>query len=226
MAEVGVVPFERGGGKPLRLAFAAGVFDHDAHAVTTVVVVEVAHDPDAGMVHFNDGGNSLRGSEPEDRNANRFRQWIAVHRNHAEGVTGKSEAANLGGAAVQNVKQYPLALLHAHRLAVTQHAAVDGEGIVADFVAVRHALGERGFHLALAGIFESGNGLRGREEVLRHVAAAAEGGLKLLEGEEDFAIVVAGVLFGFDVNGADQAAVLTASKIRSGADVGVVEAET
>ena len=141
-------------------------------------------------------------------------------------MAGKREAANLGGTAVENVKQNALALLHAHRLAVTEHAAVDGEGIVADLVSVRHPFGEGSFHLALAGIFECGNGLRGREEVLRHVAATAQRGLKFFEGEEDFAIVIAGVLFGFDVNGADQAAVLAGGKISSGTDVGVVEAET
>ena len=69
------------------------------------------------------------------------------------------------------------------------------------------------------------NGLRGRQEVLRHVAAVAQGGLKFFEREEDFAIVIAGVLFGFDVDGADQAAVLAESEIGSGTNVGVIEAE-
>jgi hypothetical protein len=56
---------------------------------------------------------------------------------------------------------------------MSEHAAVDGEGIVADFESVRGALGERGFHFGLAGFFEIGDRSCGREEVLRHVAAVA-----------------------------------------------------
>src|ERR1019366_1102172 len=72
-----------------------------------------------------------------------------------------------------------LALLDAYRLAMTQNSPIDGEGIVADFVSVRHALGERGFHLPLAGILERGDRLRWREEVHRHITAATQRGLKL-----------------------------------------------
>src|SRR6202158_5521467 len=173
IAEVRVIPFERSGRKPLRLGLAAGIFDDDAHAVTAIVVVEVSHDPDSGMVHLDDGGNSLGGSEPENRNANRFGERIAIHGNHGESVTGQGEAANFGGASVQHMEKDALALPHAHGLAMSQHAAVDGEGIVADLESVRSALGERGFHLALAGILQFGDWLRGREEVLGRVAAVA-----------------------------------------------------
>jgi hypothetical protein len=31
------------------------VFQDDAHAMMTVVVAKVSHDPDARIVHFNDG---------------------------------------------------------------------------------------------------------------------------------------------------------------------------
>ena len=49
--------------------------------------------------------------------------------------------------------------------------------------------------------------------------------LELFEGQEDFLVVVAGIVFGFDVDGADLAAVL--ARLRSAArhEVGVVEAE-
>ena len=72
-----------------------------------------------------------------------------------------------------------LALLDAYRLAMTQHSPIDGEGIVADLVSVRHTLGERGFHLAPAGVLERGDRLRWREEVHRHITASTQRGLKL-----------------------------------------------
>jgi hypothetical protein len=94
-------------------------------------------------------------------------------------VAGEREAANLTGAAIQYVKQDTLALLDAYRFAMTQHSPIDGEGIVADFVSVRHALGERGFHLPLAGILERGDRLCWREEVHRHITSTTQRGLKL-----------------------------------------------
>ncbi len=62
IAEVGVVPLEGMGWEPLGLAFVACVLDYDAHAVVAVVVGEVAHDPDAGVVHLDDGGDALGGA--------------------------------------------------------------------------------------------------------------------------------------------------------------------
>ncbi len=53
----------------------------------------------------------------------------------------------------------------------------------------------------------------GGEEVHRHVSAAAEGGLELFEGEEDFAVVGSGVVGGFDVDGAGEAVVLAGGEV-------------
>ena len=166
------------------------------------------------MIHFDDGGEALGGSEPEDGNADGLGERVAVHGDDGESVAGKGEAANLGGAGVEDVEEDALAGFHADGIAVAEHASVDGEGIVADFESVRQAAGEGDFHFALAGIFEFGDGLRGREKVLRHVAAAAEGGLKFFESEEDFAVVVAGMVLGLDVDRADEASVLAEIEIR------------
>ena len=62
VAEVGVVPLEGLWREPLWLAFVACVLDDDAHAMAAVVVGEVAHDPDAGVVHLDDGGDALGGA--------------------------------------------------------------------------------------------------------------------------------------------------------------------
>ena len=226
VSEVSVVPLEGAGREPLRFGFVSGILDDDAHAVMTVVVGEIAHDPNSRMIHFNDGGDTFGGAKPKTGDADGLRQGIAVHCDDAEGVAWESEAADLAGAAVEDVEEDALALFDAYGIAVSQHAAVDGERIVANFVSVRHAQGEGRFHCGLASVFQFGYGLSGGEKVHGHVSATAQGGLELLQGEEDFAIVVAAVLFRLDVDGTDEPAVLACCEIRSRADVGVVEAKT
>ncbi len=54
-----------------------------------------------------------------------------------EGMSRQCQAANLGGAAVQHVEQYALALPHFDWLSVSKHAAIDREGVVSDFVPMR-----------------------------------------------------------------------------------------
>src|SRR5271165_911324 len=60
IAEVRVVPLERLRWNPLWLALIAGVLNHDAHTMVTVVISQVSHDPDSGMIHFYNGGDALR----------------------------------------------------------------------------------------------------------------------------------------------------------------------
>ena len=79
---------------------------------------------------------------------------IAIERYNLEGVSGQGEAANFRRASIQDVKKHALTLLHADGLAVAEHAAVDGEGCVANFIPVGHAFGERGLHGGLPGGFE------------------------------------------------------------------------
>src|SRR6202795_451764 len=96
------------------------------------------------------------------------------------------------------------ALLDAHGFAVAEHAPIDGEGVVADLKSVRHTLGERSLHLALAGLLERRHRFGWREEVHRHVSTTTQGWLELFQGKKDFAVIVACVLLRFNVNGADR----------------------
>jgi len=107
----------------------------------TIVVGEIAHDPHAGMIHFYDGGDALSGAEPEAGHADWLGERIAVHGDDREDVAGQRETADLSGAAVEDVEQRTLARFHADGFAVTEHAAVDGKGVVAHLVAVRIAFG-------------------------------------------------------------------------------------
>src|SRR6185312_2067348 len=140
-------------------------------------------------------------------------------------MAGQGEAADLSGAAVQYVKQHALTPLDADGFTVAEHASVDGERAIANLIAVRHAFGQRGFHGGFALVFELLHLGGGGKEILRHVTTAAECGLKLFEGEEDFAIIVAGLIFGLDVDRSDFAAISAAIKIGSGTNVRVIEAE-
>ncbi len=193
--------------------------------MTAVVVSEVAHDPDAGVVHLDDGGDALCRAQPQAGHTHGCGKWIAVQGDDGEGVAGQREAANLARASVEHVEEHALSLFYADRLAMAEHPAVDGEGVVADFVTVLVAFGERGAHRALTLIFERWDGSGGREKVHRHVAATAECGLKLLEREKDFAVVRARIVLRLDVDRADESAVLAGAEVCAGSDVRVIEAQ-
>ena len=142
MTEVSVVPLERLRRDPLGLALRSCVLDDDAHAMAAVVVSKVAHHPDAGVAHLDDGGDALRRTQPQAWHAHWRGKGIAVHGDDGERVTGQRETANLAGAAVEHMEKHTLPLFYADRLAVAEHPAVDGEGVVADFVTMLVAFGE------------------------------------------------------------------------------------
>jgi hypothetical protein len=74
----------------LRLAFGVRVFDHNAHAVFPIVVVDIAHNPDAGMVHLDDRRDTFGGAEPQHRHVRLPRHRIAIQRDHSENVAGSA----------------------------------------------------------------------------------------------------------------------------------------
>jgi len=108
---------------------------------------------------------------------------------------------------------------------VAEHATIDRKQAVSHLIAVRHLPGERRLHARFAGTLERGDARRRRQEIHRHVAAAAERRLELFEDEEHFAVVGAGVALRFDVHRADLAPVLPPREVCAGAQMGVVEAE-
>ncbi len=64
-------------------------------------------------------------------------------------------------------------MLYANRLAVSQHAAVDGEVAIADFIAMRRSFGQRSFHRRIRQLSSSVLTLRrGSKKIHRHIAAA------------------------------------------------------
>ena len=70
----------------MRFAGAACVLDDNAHAVAAIIVVEIAHDPGARMIHFDDCRDALCCADPQDRNLCWIRHQIAVQRNDLKGV--------------------------------------------------------------------------------------------------------------------------------------------
>src|SRR3954453_3921102 len=108
---------------------------------------------------------------------------------------------------------------------MTEHAPVDGEQAVADLVPVRHALRERRPHAGLSDLFKRRDARPRGQEVHRHIAAATQGRLELLEDEEHLSVMRAGALSGLDVDGPDLPVVLAALEIGTAAQMGVIEAE-
>src|SRR5437879_13591017 len=98
------------------------------------------------MIHFDNGRDSFRSSEPEHRHFRSSRNRISVERHNLEGMPRQRQAANLRCATIQYMKEDSLSLLHPHRLAVSQHAPVDREIPVAHFIAVWPAFREGCFH--------------------------------------------------------------------------------
>src|SRR5487761_1137752 len=79
---------------PLRLASAAGVLDDDAHAVSAIIVGEIAERPDAWMAHLDDGRDALRRAQPEHRDRSGIRHGVSIERDNAERVARQGKAAN------------------------------------------------------------------------------------------------------------------------------------
>src|ERR1700758_3931154 len=146
------------------------------------------------MIHCYDVRDALRSAEPKHWNSCRFRNRIAVKRDHFESVSRKSEASNLCGAAVEDVKKHAFACFDANGLAVTEHAAVDGERAITHFEPVRHTFGKRSLNRGFPRLFEGLISFTCRKKILRHVPAARKARLKLFEHEENFAIVTARIV--------------------------------
>ena len=81
---------------------------------------------------------SMRSAVPEFQHIHqlRLRHRIAVQGHNLKMVAGQRELNVLGGAGIQEVEQDALSLFDAHRLAIPQALAIDGEALIADFPAV------------------------------------------------------------------------------------------
>src|SRR6266478_26121 len=141
-------------------------------------------------------------------------------------MSWQGDAANFGRAAVQDVKEHTLALSHAHRFAVAQHATVDGEIAIAHFIAVQHPLRERGFHRGLTSRFKYFDARSGSQKIHRHVAALAERWFELFEDEKHLPVVASRLVSRFYVNRSNLATVLSSVKLGTCPIARVIEAKT
>ena len=120
----------------MRLATLIGVFDDDTKPHLAVVIIDLAHDPDARSTHLDDDIGTLGGSESHDIDRGRSRHRIAVERKHREPVPWKREPDVLRCARIQQAKQDALAFADANRFPVTEHPVVEGCGGIHDLEAV------------------------------------------------------------------------------------------
>ena len=226
-AKLRIVPFDRLCRRyPLRLTLIACILNNNPHAVFAVVIGKIAHDPDSRMVHFDNGGDALRRSQPEAGNPNRIGKQIAVHCDNRESVSRKCEAPNLACASIQYMEEDLLSLLYTNWFAVPKHLSIDREGVVANLVSVRRFLSQAKHSSNLASILQRRNGLCRRQKIHRHISAPAEGRLELFHGEKDFAVVAPWVFLRLNIDWPNESAVLSCRKIGSGSNVRMVEAKT
>src|SRR5580658_7930413 len=126
-------------------------------------------------------------------------------------MAGQRQTTNLGCTSVQDMKEDALALLHSYGLAVSQHAAIDGERAIADLVSLRHTLGQRHLHRRLTLFFQGFHFSGRRQEIHRHVSATTERGLKLFQREKHFAVIISWLMLGLNVNRANLPTILSGS---------------
>ena len=140
----------------------------------------------------------MRSAVPSQRpgSVDGLRERVAVDGEDGEGVAGEGEAADLSGATVEDVEEDAFAWFDADGFAVAKHAAVDGEGVVADFVprVVCPWLARLSSWFRRIDLASRGSVYDRREHVDGHVSATAEGGLEFFEDEEDLAVVLAGLV--------------------------------
>ena len=126
------------------------------------------------------------------------------------------------GAGIDDVEHHALALLHPERFAVPEHPAVDRGRAIGQFVAGRHLAGVR------IGVRRDGDEVQfhaGRLHEGRVVVEPREIRLELLECQEHLAVVGAGVVPWFDVDGSGLAGIQAARKVGARAHMGVVETQ-
>ncbi len=93
-------------------------------------------DPDAGVVHLDDGVDALAGAEEEGFDELGVGDGVAVERDDLELVAGEGDAAVLDGAGVEEVEEDALAFFDADGFAGAEGLVVDGVGHGVDFEAV------------------------------------------------------------------------------------------
>ena len=111
----------------------AGVLDHNAQAEIADLIVGIAQNPYAGLVHFDDGVDALGRAQLQDGDRGGVRHGVAIERHDGELVARKGQAMREGGVGVDDAEQDALPLAHSNGVARAERVAVDGERVVVDF---------------------------------------------------------------------------------------------
>jgi len=120
------------------------------------------------------------------------------------------------------MEQHAFTRLHADRLTVPEHPAIDTEQLVTDLETLGFLL-----RFLVGGsphLLQSLDGSAGKH-VHRHIAASAEGWRELLHHQKNLAVIGTGVVLRFDVDRPDLAGVSATIQIAPGHDVRVIKPE-
>src|SRR3984957_3837724 len=86
IAERRVAPALTGWRQPSRLSGLPGIFEDNPHAAGPFLVIRCTHNPNAGIIHFNDGIDSLGRPELEHRRRARRGDFVSIESRHPESV--------------------------------------------------------------------------------------------------------------------------------------------
>ena len=111
-----IVPGQTIGLLPLRFATAISIFDDNAHTGCHHMLADFTHNPNTGVVHLNDGADSLSGREAKHGDKARLRHMIAVESDDAKLMAGERDPVQLRGAGVEDMQKNLLTGFYTERL--------------------------------------------------------------------------------------------------------------
>ena len=100
-----VVPFKRVGFYPLRLSsFVPFIFHYYPHAVSAVIIGQIAHYPGARICHFHNCRDTFCRAYPQYRHYRGIWYRVAIKGYYFKSMAGQGKAAYLSCAPVKNMK--------------------------------------------------------------------------------------------------------------------------
>src|SRR5580700_605549 len=124
-AEAEIIPRLVAGGSVLRFALPICVFHQDPHSTSSHAVCHRAENPDAWIIHVDNGIDALTYAEIEHAHRSGARHRVAVQCEDVKRVPRQMQLNVLRRTCIQNVKEDALALLYPERTAMAQSFSID-----------------------------------------------------------------------------------------------------
>jgi len=200
-------------GRPAGLVVPIGIFNDDAETGVANILVRRTEDPDAGLIHLDDGIHAFAGADKNSFGGLGNGYGVAVEGDDLKEMARKSNALIFDGTGVEQVHEHALAGLYADGIADAESFVIDRKKRGGDFEAV--GAGVKG-----GGLFRMGR----TRVVVIIVHGVSEKGLPIAEGEKKFLIVPSGIVGILDNEESKLTGVGTAMEVAVRHGVGVIPA--